>query len=93
MPGDQMTVFPQKYKLRKKVSRAKYDCLVLTVKHKVRRFDGTFCQAYSNGVVMLGRRGEFIGSKVFGPAMREFLQRRGKSYTYKRVLARIGYFI
>lgn len=92
-PGDLVTVFPQKYKLIKKIARNKYNGLVLTIRKKVKRRGGASIQAYSNSLVIIDRRtGKFLGSKIFGPSMREMRFRRS-SYTYRRILARIGYFI
>lgn len=93
LPGDIMKVVPQKFKLIKRVvKKEKYWGLVLNVKSKVRRIGGISIQGYSNSLVIMDKRYRFQGSKIFGPAMREMQRRRG-SYAYKKILARIGYFI
>jgi ribosomal protein L14 len=92
-PGDMMKVVPQKYKIIKRIERKqKYWGLVLNVNRRIRRAGGVTISAYTNSLVVLDKRLRFTGSKIFGPAMREFKYRRS-SYTYKRILARVGYFI
>ena len=89
-----MKVSPRRQKLAKQIfaKKTKYWGLVLNVKHRIRRPGGVTICGYSNSVVLMNLRNKFYGSAIFGPSMREVRYRR-KSFGYKRILARIGYFI
>lgn len=81
-------------KRREKSKALKCRALVLTIKRKFRRYTGISIQALKNRVVLIeGRKSaKFMGSNIRGPAMREVSFRR-QSYAYRKVHARIGYYI
>lgn len=48
-----------------------YNALIVRTKNGVRRPDGSFIKFDSNNVVIINKQGEPIGTRVFGPVVRE----------------------
>jgi ribosomal protein L14 len=90
-PGDMLTVFPRKFKYKRKITRQKYVGLVITTKRNMRR-QSYWIRCNSNNILILNPQHKFLGSRIFSPLCKE-VQVRHNSYIYKRIYARTGRFI
>lgn len=75
---------------KKKVQKKKiYNALVVAVKNRTRRKDGTFVKFDKNRALILSDQNKFLGTRVYGPLCKEI---RGgiKEVKYRKIIAYSG---
>ena len=78
------SIMKVKYK-KKYIKKKLYIGLVVSVKKKKRRLDGTFLKLFNNRVIVLSETFKFLGSKVKGPISREVRDTKAKRLKFKGV--------
>lgn len=72
---------------KKKVQKKKiYNALIVGLKYKTRRKDGTFVKFDKNRALILSEQNKFMGTRVYGPLCKEI---RGgiKEVKYRKIIA------
>lgn len=75
-------------KHQRKIQKKKvYTALIIGVRRKQKRLDGSFVKFDTNRAVLLSDKGKFIGSRIVGPLCKEM--RGGKNETrYRKIISR-----
>lgn len=70
--GDLILVTITKRKHQKKIKKKMiYYGLIVTVNRQIRRYDGIFVKFTQNRVLIFSKNYKFLGTRVYGPIMRE----------------------
>lgn len=86
--GQIVIVVVQKLKQKKKLEKKKmYFGLIISLKKKTRRNDGSFLKNDANRVLLLTDTFKFIGTRVYGPICKEIRVTPEKRVRYKRIIS------
>lgn len=70
--GDMVLVVIKRIKKFSKIKRRKmYKGIIVRVKKKIKRVDGSFISFNRNSIVLLNNKGNPVGTRVFGPVSKE----------------------
>lgn len=70
--GDIIIVNIQKIKLFSKIKKKEiYKAVIVRLKKKIKRIDGSYINFSKNSIVLLNNKGIPIGSRIFGPVSKE----------------------
>lgn len=83
--GGTLTIIVLKGNIKKKLfKKKKYTAHVVSLKRRMRRFDGTFMLLNKNKVILFDReRKRFVGNRAFGCVAKEIRYKK-KNYMFKR---------
>ena len=86
--GNIILVVVQKLKNKKKVSKKKmYFGLLISVKSKTRRFDGSFLKNDTNRILLLTDIYKFLGTRIYGPICKEIRATTEQKVRYKKIIS------
>lgn len=86
--GVLITVYPQAFSKRKvkKVIKKKYFGLIITLRTRIRRFNGVYTRGFKNKIFLLAESYKFIGTRTYGYICKEI--RGGKNETlFKKIIS------
>jgi ribosomal protein L14 len=70
--GDSIFVVLQKWNSKKKLKRAElYISLIIRLRFKTKRLDGSFLASSENSGLLFNRNGKFLGTRIYGYTCRE----------------------
>lgn len=70
--GDSIFVVLQKWNLEKKLKRATlYISLIIRLKAKTKRLDGSFLKSDENAGILFTKLGKFLGTRIYGYTCKE----------------------
>ena len=70
--GDIIVVNVQKIKIFSKIKKKEiYKAVIVRLKKKIKRIDGSYINFTKNSVVLLNNKGFPIGTRIFGPVSKE----------------------
>jgi large subunit ribosomal protein L14 len=86
--GEIVLVVVQKLKNTKKVEKKKmYFGLIVSIKSKTKRIDGTFIKNDNNRVLLLTNVYKFLGTRVYGPICKEIRATLNIRIKYKKIIS------
>jgi large subunit ribosomal protein L14 len=70
--GDIIVVNIQKIKIFSKIKKKEiYKAVIVRLKKKIKRIDGSYINFSKNSIVLLNNKGVPIGTRIFGPVSKE----------------------
>jgi len=88
--GDTAIAVPKRFYTSKEIQkRKKYLCLIVGVKKKVKRGNGTVLSSTDNKVLLFTYQMKFLGTRVYGGICKEVLSRPDEA-VFKKVITYSG---
>jgi len=88
--GDSIFVVLQKWNSKKKLKRASlYISLIIRLKRKTKRLDGSFLKSDENAGILFNKIGKFLGTRIYGYTCRE-IRYGSLTKRYKNIISLSG---
>ena len=88
--GDKVLLAVKKYKFKEKYKIHKkklYFGLIIGVRRKTKRFDGTYIKFNKNKFLTFNLQGKYLGSRVYGVISKEVRHGRGKKHINQKIIS------